>query len=226
MEQSGGLSRDPSARTIAVVYLLYFLVALTSGLLIGGIVVRGAPAATASHLLASGTRYRIAIGIDVIANLLYMTVTALFYRLFRPVSPSLSLIAAFLSLAGCVVQIGSNLLRLAALLLLRDASLAIVFSPSQLQAVALTSLNLYAQSFQLSFVLFACFDVVLGTLILKSNFLPRFLGIMMVAAGVAWLAFLWPPLATSLRWIVLPLGGLAEVALMLWLLVKGVGPPK
>ena len=48
----------------------------------------------------------------------------------------------------------------------------------------------------------------------------------MVAAGVGCLTFLWPPLATSLLWIVLPLGGLAEFALLLWLLVKGVNPPQ
>ena len=226
MDQTGEVSRDPSARTIAVVYLLYFLVGLTAGFLVRGVVVPGDPAATASHLLASGTRYRIGIGVDLLANLLYITVTALFYRLFRPVNPSLSLIAAFLSLAGCVVQIGGELLRLAAVLLLHNPSLATAFSPSQLQAAALTSLNLYTQSFHLSFVLFACFDMLLGTLILKSNFLPRFLGILMVAAGVGCLTFLWPPLATSLLWIVLPLGGLAEFALLLWLLVKEVNPPK
>lgn len=44
----------------------------------------------------------------------------------------------------------------------------------------------------------------------------------MMCAGVGWLIFVWPPLATTLSPYVLPFGALAELLLMLWLLVKGV----
>jgi hypothetical protein len=45
-------------------------------------------------------------------------------------------------------------------------------------------------------------------------------------AGVVGLTFLWPPLGTALRFVVIPIGGLAEFVLMLWLIVKGVDVTK
>lgn len=215
------VSGAPSGRTIGVVYLLYMVVGIAAGLLMRGVEVPGDAAATASHLLASGTRFRIGVEADLLSNILYIALTALFYRLFRPVAPNRSLIMAFVSLAGCVVQIAGELSRFAASYLLHDASMAAAFSPAQLHAAASMSLALYTRSYHLSLPLFGGFDMLLGAAILKSNFVPRSIGIAMVAAGVGCLTFLWPPLATALRWIVFPVGGVAEVALMLWLLLKG-----
>lgn len=42
------------------------------------------------------------VTVNVIADVSYMVVTLLFYFLFKPVNPRLSLIAAVISLAGCV----------------------------------------------------------------------------------------------------------------------------
>jgi hypothetical protein len=44
----------------------------------------------------------------------------------------------------------------------------------------------------------------------------------MVVAGLTWLAFLSPPLANYLLTPIQVVGFLAEAALMLWLLVRGV----
>jgi len=63
---------------------------------------------------------------------------------------------------------------------------------------------------------------LIGCLILRSTFLPRFLGVLMALAGLGWMLFLSPPLANNLARYILPLGFVAEFLLMLWLLVKGV----
>jgi hypothetical protein len=67
-------------------YLLYFLTAILAQFLVG----RG--------LAVSGNVT------NVIATVCYLIVTFLFYGLFKPVSSSLSLLAALFSLAGCVVM--------------------------------------------------------------------------------------------------------------------------
>jgi hypothetical protein len=69
---------------------------------------------------------------------------------------------------------------------------------------------------------FGPFCALLGVLILLSGFLPRWLGWCLIVAGVAWLAFLIPIVARYAKAIILPLGFLAELALMLWLLIRGV----
>ncbi|MBZ5548845.1 MAG: DUF4386 domain-containing protein [Acidobacteriia bacterium] len=55
---------------------------------------------------------------DIIAFASYIALTALLYELFKPVSRSLSLGAAFFSLVACVVQAVSSLFHLAPLVLL------------------------------------------------------------------------------------------------------------
>jgi hypothetical protein len=150
----------------------------------------------------------------------------LLYALFRPVNRSLSLLAAFFSLVGCTVQIFAAMLQLAPPALLADEQLASAYTVAQVQTAALVALKLYVQTFHISFVLFALFDLVIGYLIYNSTFLPRIIGVLWMIAGVGALTYLWPPLANSLRYVILPVAGIAELILMVWLFVKGVDLPK
>jgi hypothetical protein len=63
---------------------------------------------------------------------------------------------------------------------------------------------------------------LIGWLILRSTFLPRILGALLVMAGVGWLAYLSPAIAKALASWIKGLGILAEGSLMIWLVVKGV----
>jgi len=69
---------------------------------------------------------------------------------------------------------------------------------------------------------FGPYCILLGFLIFRSTFLPRVLGILMMLAGVAWLISLMPALAKPVFPYVAALGIVAEAAVMLWLLIKGI----
>jgi Domain of unknown function (DUF4386) len=71
-----------------------------------------------------------------------------------------------------------------------------------------------------SLVFFGPYCLLIGYLIFRSVFLPRFLGVLMALAGLAWLIVL-SHLATQLLPYLTILGFLAEASLMLWLIVKG-----
>jgi hypothetical protein len=133
------------------------------------------------------------------------------------------LIAAFCGLAGCTVQIMGEVLRIAPLVILENANLATLYSPDQLHAAALLCLTLHSETLRIAYLVFAVFDFMIGYLIVRSTYVPSVLGWFMMAAGVAGLTLLWPPLAVALYYVILPLGGLAELMLMLWLIVKGAG---
>jgi hypothetical protein len=87
MESIAEVSPHRRARITGVVYLLYFLTAVSAETFVG----RG-------RLVA----YE---GVTLIADAFYITVTLLFYYMFKPVNRSLSLLAAFFSLAGCANEI-------------------------------------------------------------------------------------------------------------------------
>jgi hypothetical protein len=215
-------SPRPTPRIIGVVYLLYFLTGVFGALLMKGVVIPTDAVATAQNLLAHESLYRSGWEVGLVANALYIAVTALFYGLLAPVNRSLAVMMAFFSLVGCIVQIFGGLLQIAPLTILADNQMAGAFTVAQLQTAALLSFKLYPQVFNISLVLFALFDSLLGYLIYKSTFLPRFIGVWFMIGGVVGLMFLWPPLGTALRFVIIPVGGLAELILMLWLIVKGV----
>lgn len=216
---------SPSPRTIGVIWLLYFLTGILGTLLIRGIVVSADAASTANNILTHASLYRAGFAVDLVANLIYIALTALLFGFFRRVNPSLALLAAFFSLVGCTVQIMGELLRVAPPVVLANPQLVKAFGVQQLQAAAMLSVTLYRSVFNISFVLFACFELVTGFLILQSRFLPRWLGWWWIAGGIGGLTFLWPPLATSICPLLLAAGA-GEFALPVWLLVKGVDTSK
>jgi len=86
-EQMAETSSRPRARITGVVYLLYFLTAISAEVFVG----RG--------------RLVLYDAVDLIAYALYIAVTLLFYYMFKPVNSNLSLLAALFSLAGCVGEV-------------------------------------------------------------------------------------------------------------------------
>ncbi len=68
---------------------------------------------------------------------------------------------------------------------------------------------------------FGPYCLLLGYLILKSTFLPRFLGALMTLAGLGWIAYLLP-VPKYLSILIQILGIAAEGLLMIWLIAKGV----
>jgi len=101
------------------------------------------------------------------------------------------------------------------------SAIAAVFS---LIGCALSIFDLFLPgSIRLSpLVLFGCYCVGIGYLILRSTFLPRILGVLMALGGLGWLTFLSPALSHQLSPYNMAPGILGETALTVWLLAVGV----
>ena len=139
--------------------------------------------------------------VNLVSTACYLAATVLVYGLLKPVNRSLSLLAAFCSLVGCVLGASSFLLPPGA----RAATIAFAF--------------------------FGLHCLLVGYLILRSRFLPRAVGVLMAFGGLGWLTFsvatlLSPTFARSLSPYIMIPGILGEVSLTLWLLVVGVNVPR
>ncbi len=73
-----------------------------------------------------------------------------------------------------------------------------------------------------SLVFFGPFCILLGLLIVRSQFLPSWLGWPLILAGLCWLAYLVPVIAARGKAPIFALGFLAEFEFMVWLLCRGV----
>lgn len=227
MESLAGASPRLKARMAGVFWLLCILTGSFALFAIRGIFVTGDAAATATNLLAHETAYRWGLVANLLATLSYVGATILVYDLCKPVSRNVSLTAAFFSLLGCTGSAIGFFLYLAPLAVLGGSPYLAVFAPEQLQALALLFLRLRAQSEIVTFVFFGLHCFLVGLLILRSTFLPRFVGALMVLAGLGWLTqsfmgLLAPSLARPLNPYFMAAGALGEVSLALWLLVVGV----
>lgn len=213
----------PNARATGVVYLLFFLTAVAGVFFLHGIVISGDPAATARNLLAHEPQFRLGLALGLVSNVCYVALIALLYELLAPVSRGVSLLAAFVGLVGCAVQTSGSFLQLAPLVASKGGGLVTgAGTAEQVQALALMLFDLYAQAVQVALVFFAVYCILIGYLVARSGFLPAALGVTMAVAGLGWLTYLWPPLAGHVSRYVQGFGILAELALMLWLLVRGV----
>ncbi len=224
--QPTGLSLQLKARAVGLCYLLTIGFGAFDHLVVGrGMVVTGDAGATARNILASEPLYRVAFVLDTIP--LYVVVTVLLYQLLKPVNAGVSLLAAFTSLMGGAVGSAIAVLQWAPLVILGSASYLAAFAAGQRQALAMLSLDLHGVGFVISLVFFGFYCALIGWLILRSGFIPWFVGALMMTGGLAYAAYsftdlLFPSLAASLTGPTLMLGSLGEGVLTLWLLIFGL----
>jgi hypothetical protein len=212
------------ARWAGIFYLLV-IIAPVSMAIRGGII--GDDALRSAHnLVAQATAWRLSVLIDFAGVISYIVVTALLYRLFRSCGRSLSVVAAFFSLAGCIVSI-VGLLSLWMPLALIDGGQLAAFPAGQLESLALLPLKARDFLFVEAMSLFGLYCICIGVLILRASFIPKWLGPLMMLSGICYLiycllVFVAPPVAHSLYPTILMPGIIGEGALTLWLLAKGV----
>jgi hypothetical protein len=223
MERIAEASPRLKARITGVFYLLTMLTGIfAQGFVSERLVVFGDAAATATNILTHKCLFQLGFTMYLVEMACQIVFTVLFYDLLKPVSRSIALVAAFLGLAGCTIKTLSRLFYIAPLFVLGGAHYLSVFTVAQLQALALLFLKVNDQGAGVALAFFGFYALLTGYLIVRSTFLPRFLGVWSILAGLGWLTFLYPPLGYRLFPYLAVFGFLGAAALILWLLVFGV----
>jgi hypothetical protein len=215
------------ARTAGVLYLLITALSIPVHFVIPQqLIVAGDAAATASKIMTSTGLFRLGIGAELLLLLSEIVLTVLLYVLLKPVSKTLSLVAAVSRLAMTMIH-GANLLTsFIVLLLISGASYLTVFAPNQLHALVMVFLDAYKYGFTIGIVFLFLHALILGYLIFKSGYFPKILGVLFVIASLGYLIdsfshVLIANYKTGPVYLAIPIA-LAEIAFPLWLLIKGV----
>src|SRR6266446_9664845 len=184
------------ARITGAFYLLTILTGIfAQGFVSGSLVADGDAAATATNILTHRGLFRLGFAVYLIEMACQIAMTALFYDLLKPAGRSISLLAASLGFTGCVIKTFSRVFFIVPLFILGGAHYLNVFSAEQLQALALLFLKVNDRGAAMALVFFGFYAPLTGYLIIRSTFLPRFLGWLGIFGGLGWLSFLYPPLA-------------------------------
>jgi len=216
-----------SPRLLARIIGLLFLLTILAGIFAQGfvserLIVFSDAAATATNILTHKGLFQLGFTDYLIEMACQVSTAALWYVLLRPVNRSIALTAAFIELAGCVVKTFARVFFIVPLFVLSGSTALSGFSAEQLQGLALLLLKVNDQGAALALAFFGFSTPLNGYLIFRSTFLPRWLGVLSMIAGLGWLTFLYPPLGYRAFPFIALLGLAGAAATIFWLLVFGV----
>ena len=114
-----------------------------------------------------------------------------------------------------------------AVFVLTDAESLTGFDPDEVNALALFFLDAFDTGVSVGLVFFGIHLFVLGYLLFTSRYVPRIVGVVLIAAAFGYLAdslgnLLLPNYPPTLTAVMFAPGVIGELSLTFWLLVKGV----
>jgi hypothetical protein len=185
-----------------------------------GMITPGDAAATAAEIVAREGTFRLGVLAWLLVVVLDAVVAWALYRVFRPVSPAISMLTAVFRLvytAVLLVAVG-QLLRALDVLTVGSAPAP---GTADVSEHALLELNAFQHLYDLGLFLFGIHLALLGYLSLRSDFIPKVIGVLLVVAGAGY-AFDSGAAGLGLELSrVAAFTFLGELLLALWLLVAG-----
>ena len=193
------------------------------------LIVRGNAAATAHKILTHETLFRLSIVGDLLGQVIFICLAITLYRLLSDVNKTWARLMVGFVLVSAAVGLLNALNNIAALMLFQGADFLAVIARPQRDALAMLFVRLHTQGHFINEIFWGLWLFPFGLLVFRSGFLPRFLGIWLMLACSGWLALslialLIPPYYNAAFRIEQPVM-FGELAIMLWLLIKGVKVP-
>ena len=220
-------STKKTARIAGLLYLVNGMTGFFSIIYVPSrLIVSGNAAATANNILASQRLFRLGIVSELICAAEFVFLLWVLYRLLGAVNKTHASLMVILGLVFVPIMFLNTLSEIAALMLLRGADFLSVFDQPQRQALAMQFLNLHGEGFGVAGIFWGLWLFPFGLLVFKSGFLPRILGVLLIAACFGYLADSLTPLLlpgyTNIvgRFASIPLT-LGEPSTILWLLIMG-----
>src|SRR5215216_1229539 len=217
IESPAGRTTLRTAALIAGIGLLIMVVAAPFAELFAfpKLVVAGNAAETTQNILANQTLFTAAIFGYLITFLCDLVVAWALYVLLQPVNQELSLLTAWFRLVYTVIALEALLNLVTILRLLNTENPLTDFQ-------VMLSLSAFRTHWYFGLLFFGIHLVLLGYLVLKSNYIPRILGILLMIAGLGYLlSNLKPFLFPNVNLDFAEYTFYGELIFMLWLLLRG-----
>lgn len=190
------------------------------------IIVREDAAATADRIRASEGLLRLGIASELVHQAIAVFLVLALFRLFKQVNEHVAWHMVCLGALVSVPIMFLNILNeIAALVLAGRPGFLSVFAPPQLDALAYLFMRLHGQGVTIASVFWGLWLFPFGWLVIRSGFIPRLLGVLLLVAGLSYVASSFTTLAVpqfaSRVDPVASVLAIAEVPIMFWLLIWG-----
>lgn len=215
-----------AARIAGAVYLSMVLTAPFSLLYVPGkLIVRGNASATAENILAHETMFRLSIMGELVGQVIFICLGIALYRLLYDVNKTWAWLMVSFVLVSAAVGFLNTLNNIAALILFRGDEFLTVFNAAQREALGMLFVRLHSQGNIIDELFWGLWLFPFGVLVFRSGFLPRILGAWLMINCFGYLvlsvtALFFRPYYDR-AFVVLQPVLFGELAIMLWLLVRG-----
>jgi hypothetical protein len=178
-------------------------------------------------LIKSDLRFHIAVVADVIAAALSVPLALLLYELFRPINRVKSALMALLLLVATPISFVVALNYVAAQWLLSGSVLVAAIPDPQRQALGMLFLGLHSHGVLAVEIFWGLWLFPFGLLVIRSRYLPRVLGVLLIIGGLAYVAHSVTSLLLAgqrmavYERITMLARAAAEFPAILWLVIKG-----
>lgn len=219
---------DSTKKTARLAGLLYFVASLVGlpGLIVvpSKLFVRGNAAATADNIRNKAALLHFGIASELVSSVIFVWLVLVLYRLFKPVSEKHARAMALLILLSIPISMLTVLNEVAASILANGDNLT-AFGKTQLDLLAYVFMRLHGRGYALSEIFWGVWLFPFGILVIRSGFIPRFLGYLLLIAPFGYLAgsinslLLSTPLPLLDR--IETILSAAELPIIFWLLIWG-----
>jgi hypothetical protein len=214
------------ARIAGLLYLLASIPAFFAWVYVPNkLIVTGDATATANRVRASEILLRLSIGSELIGLIVFIFVVLALYQLFKPVSEKHALAMAILLLISLPISFLAVVNEIAALIVVGGPSFLSAFSQPQLDSLAYLFFRLHSQGLVVAQIFWGLWLFPFGILVIRSGFIPRFLGYLLFIAGVGYIANSFAALLLpAQRHLVAQFADIfqvAELPIIFWLLIWG-----
>jgi uncharacterized protein DUF4386 len=215
------------ARRAGLLYVAIVLIAPIGLMYVPGeLIVTGNATATADNIRAAQALFRLGIASELVQQAIGIFLVLALYRIFKPVSEGLARQLVVLGALVSVPIVFLNVLNnLAALTLVRGPDFLAVFDRAQLDALAYLSIRLHSFGITVASVFWGLWFFPFGLLVVRSRFIPKAFGYLLMMAGTAYLAaattaIALPQFAPIVSKFALTLE-VAELPIVVWLVIWG-----
>jgi hypothetical protein len=217
------------ARAAGIMFLISFVAGSFGEFYVPSkLIVAGNAAATVSNILAHEMLFRFGFAGYLLEALCDIGLALVLYVLLKPVHRNLALLSAFFGLVSTALFAVCELFFFCAPFLVRNPAFAQNFTSGQLDALFYFFVRVYSVGAGLFMVFYGAASLIRGYLIYRSDYLPRFIGVLSALVGVGFIVknftlVLAPAYSSDLLLIPAPL---AVLVMTVWFLTKGVDVDK
>jgi len=179
---------------------------------------------TAALVLGHETLFRWGMLAETVGAVIFVGLSMALYRLFENVDRHRARQLVALVLVSSALSLASVLFNAAALLVFRGDG-GVVFESHMRETIGMLLIRIHGQASGVNEMFWGLWLLPFGSLVVKSRFLPRWLGYWLLLDGVAWVVmsgawFLAPQYNDALFKYLQPVF-FVELVAMLWLLIIG-----